>query len=162
MRVKDPTIYGLVETDKNSKILRFLEKPSWDEISCNTINAGIYIFEPELLKYIPPKVNYSVERGLFPFLVEKNKLSLNFYCEAIDDKEIKDVILTFTDIDKKLTTNYMMTQISGTNKHGIWLSSLTFKRKINQISYRMTAVDSKGQKVISKEQFFTPIMTKKQ
>ncbi|MFN3966888.1 MAG: sugar phosphate nucleotidyltransferase [Endomicrobiia bacterium] len=73
VRVKDPTIYGLVETDKNSRILRFLEKPSWDEVTTNTINAGIYIFEPELLNYIPKGINYSVERGLFPLLLEKKK-----------------------------------------------------------------------------------------
>ncbi len=73
VRVKDPTIYGLVETDNTGRILRFLEKPSWDEVTCNTINAGIYIFEPELLHYIPKGINYSVERGLFPLLLEKKK-----------------------------------------------------------------------------------------
>ncbi|OGS21277.1 MAG: hypothetical protein A2252_08405 [Elusimicrobia bacterium RIFOXYA2_FULL_39_19] len=73
IRVKDPTIYGLVETDKNQRIEKFLEKPSWDEVTCNTINGGIYIFEPELLSYIPPNINYSVERGLFPMLLEQKK-----------------------------------------------------------------------------------------
>lgn len=70
-RVKDPTMYGLVEVDKNSRIERFLEKPSWDEINCNTINAGIYIFEPEILEYIPKGINFSVERGLFPDLLAR-------------------------------------------------------------------------------------------
>ncbi|MDI6642169.1 MAG: NDP-sugar synthase [Elusimicrobiota bacterium] len=73
VRVKDPTVYGLVETDKNCRILRFLEKPSWDEVTCNTINAGIYVFQPELLQYIPEGINYSLERGLFPLLLEKKK-----------------------------------------------------------------------------------------
>ncbi len=71
-RVKDPTVYGLVETDKNGRIERFLEKPSWDEVTCNTINAGIYIFEPDVLSYIPANINYSVERGLFPNLLRDN------------------------------------------------------------------------------------------
>jgi NDP-sugar pyrophosphorylase family protein len=70
-RVKDPTLFGLVETDKNGKIERFLEKPSWDEITCNTINAGTYIFEPEVVKHIPEGVNFSLERGLFPNLLNK-------------------------------------------------------------------------------------------
>jgi len=73
IRVKDPTVYGLVEIDKNNRIQRFLEKPSWDEITTNTINAGIYIFNSDIFKYIPPGVNYSVERGLFPLLLQKNK-----------------------------------------------------------------------------------------
>lgn len=72
IRVKDPTIYGLVETDKTGKIERFLEKPSWDEITCNTVNAGIYIFEPDVLKFIPEGINFSVERGLFPNLLNQN------------------------------------------------------------------------------------------
>lgn len=70
-RVKDPTMYGLVEIDKTCRIERFLEKPSWDEINCNTINAGIYLFEPEALEYIPEGINFSVERGLFPNLLAK-------------------------------------------------------------------------------------------
>jgi mannose-1-phosphate guanylyltransferase len=71
-RVKDPTMYGLIETAKTGKIERFLEKPSWDEITCNTINAGMYIFEPEVLKFIPHGVNFSVERGLFPNLLSQD------------------------------------------------------------------------------------------
>jgi len=70
IRVKDPTIYGLVETDRDSRIGKFLEKPSWDEVTCNTINGGIYVFEPEVLEELPENINYSVERGLFPHLLE--------------------------------------------------------------------------------------------
>jgi len=73
IRAKDPTIYGLVETDKHNRIERFLEKPSWDEVTCNTINAGIYVFEPQILDYIPEGINYSLERGLFPLLLEKKE-----------------------------------------------------------------------------------------
>ena len=72
-RVKDPTAYGLVETTKSGQIERFLEKPGWDEVTCNTINAGIYIFEPGVLDLIPAGINYSVERGLFPGLLAKNE-----------------------------------------------------------------------------------------
>ena len=77
-RVKDPTIYGLVETDKKGKIQRFVEKPSWDEVTVNTINAGIYLLEPQVLDFIPKGNNFSVERGLFPDLLAK-KLPLYGY-----------------------------------------------------------------------------------
>lgn len=77
-RVKDPTMFGLVETDRQYKIERFLEKPSWDEVTCNTVNAGIYLFEPDVLQMIPKNEVYSLERGLFPHLLE-NKESLYGY-----------------------------------------------------------------------------------
>jgi len=69
--VPDPTSFGLVETSKDGKILQFLEKPSLNQITCDTINAGTYIFEPEIFKEMPPDVVYSVERELFPTLLNK-------------------------------------------------------------------------------------------
>jgi mannose-1-phosphate guanylyltransferase len=69
-RVKDPTLYGLVETEPSGRIRKFLEKPSWDEIVTNAINAGAYIFEPGAVARIPPGVNYSLERALFPQMLE--------------------------------------------------------------------------------------------
>ena len=72
-RVADPTAYGLVKTDKDGRILHFLEKPKPSEITTDTINAGFYLFEPEILNFIPPKINYSLERELFPHLLKKGK-----------------------------------------------------------------------------------------
>lgn len=70
-RVKDPTLFGLVETGKSGLIESFVEKPSWDEVTCNTINAGVYIFDPKAVNMIPKGVNFSVERGLFPELLNQ-------------------------------------------------------------------------------------------
>jgi mannose-1-phosphate guanylyltransferase len=67
--VENPSAYGLVETDAQGNVLRFLEKPSADEIRCDTINAGIYVLEPETLARIPGEVAFSIERGYFPSLV---------------------------------------------------------------------------------------------
>ncbi len=69
--VDNPSAYGLVEADKDGRVSRFLEKPSYDEITCDTINAGIYILEPETLQYIPSGKNYSFERGFFPTLLRE-------------------------------------------------------------------------------------------
>lgn len=66
VKVEDPTMFGLVETARNGRIERFIEKPSRDEVTCNTVNGGTYIFEPEVLDLIPAGQNYSLERGLFP------------------------------------------------------------------------------------------------
>ena len=67
--VDNPTAYGLVETDDDGNVGRFLEKPNADEITCNTINAGVYVLEPDTLERIPDNENYSIERQYFPSLV---------------------------------------------------------------------------------------------
>ena len=73
-RVKDPTMYGLVLTDEKGFVRRFLEKPSWDEVETNTINAGAYLFEPSVFGHIPPGKTYSLERGLFPERLAQNAM----------------------------------------------------------------------------------------
>src|SRR5215470_39467 len=77
-RVENPSAYGLVETNQDGWIQRFIEKPGPDEITCNTINAGIYILEPSVLKYMPKGEPYSFERGLFPTLLEQKEPVMSF------------------------------------------------------------------------------------
>jgi NDP-sugar pyrophosphorylase family protein len=71
--VDNPTAYGLVETDSNGNITRFLEKPAADEITTNRINAGIYVLEPDTFDRIPSEVSWSIERSYFPSLIERNE-----------------------------------------------------------------------------------------
>src|SRR6478735_8068871 len=71
--VDNPRAYGLVETDEHQNIKRFLEKPGEDEITCNTINAGIYVLEPETFDRIPKDTAWSIERSYFPSLIERNE-----------------------------------------------------------------------------------------
>jgi NDP-sugar pyrophosphorylase family protein len=68
-RVEDPTAYGLVLLDAKNQITKFLEKPAPGEVVTDTINAGVYVFEPGVFGYIPEAQNYSAERGLFPGLL---------------------------------------------------------------------------------------------
>jgi NDP-sugar pyrophosphorylase family protein len=71
--VDNPAAYGLVETDASSNITRFLEKPKPDEITCNTINAGIYVLEPDTFDRIPRDTAWSIERSFFPSLIERGE-----------------------------------------------------------------------------------------
>jgi NDP-sugar pyrophosphorylase family protein len=71
--VSNPSAYGLVETEPDGRVRRFLEKPSQDEITVDTINAGIYVLEPDTFDRIPPEVSYSIERSYFPSLVERDE-----------------------------------------------------------------------------------------
>jgi NDP-sugar pyrophosphorylase family protein len=71
--VDNPSAYGLVETDEEGNIRRFLEKPKPDEITTNHINAGIYVLEPDTFDRIPSDVSWSIERSYFPSLVERGE-----------------------------------------------------------------------------------------
>jgi mannose-1-phosphate guanylyltransferase len=71
--VPNPTAYGLVETDGEARVRRFLEKPKAEEVTCNTINAGIYILEPRVLDYIPEGEQFMFEYGVFPQLLERDE-----------------------------------------------------------------------------------------
>jgi NDP-sugar pyrophosphorylase family protein len=73
VKVEDPTAYGLVLVDSKGKIVKFLEKPAREDIVTDTINAGVYVFEPGVLDLIPPNVNYSSEKALFPGLLESKQ-----------------------------------------------------------------------------------------
>jgi NDP-sugar pyrophosphorylase family protein len=71
--VDNPTAYGLVETDATGNVQRFLEKPKPDEITCDTINAGIYVLEPDTFDRIPADTPWSIERSFFPSLIERRE-----------------------------------------------------------------------------------------
>ncbi len=72
--VPNPTAYGLVETDKkDGRVRRFLEKPKPEEVTCDTINAGIYILEPRVLDYVPEGEPFMFEYGVFPQLLEREE-----------------------------------------------------------------------------------------
>jgi mannose-1-phosphate guanylyltransferase/phosphomannomutase len=67
--VKDPLQFGVVITDKDKRIIQFLEKPGWGEVISDTINTGIYVLEPEVLQQIPAGENYDFSQDLFPKLL---------------------------------------------------------------------------------------------
>jgi mannose-1-phosphate guanylyltransferase len=69
--VEDPTRYGLVRVDDEGRVLSFLEKPRPEEIDTDLINAGLYVLEPDVLELIVPDRAVSIEREVFPRLVEE-------------------------------------------------------------------------------------------
>ncbi len=71
-RMENPLAYGIVITDKDGRIKRFLEKPSWGEAFSDTINTGIYILEPDVIRLIPPKTNFDFSQNLYPLMLSKN------------------------------------------------------------------------------------------
>ncbi len=71
-RAKNPLQFGVVITNADGKITRFLEKPTWGEVFSDTINTGIYILEPEVLQLIPFQKDFDFSKNLFPLLLEQN------------------------------------------------------------------------------------------
>ncbi|WP_457752613.1 sugar phosphate nucleotidyltransferase [Thermococcus sp.] len=70
--VEDPTQYGIAIVDNENIIIRFKEKPKPEEAFSNLVNAGIYVFEPEVFDLIPPKTNFDYSLHLFPKMLEEN------------------------------------------------------------------------------------------
>lgn len=62
--------YGVVVTDPDGRVLTFQEKPAVAEAASDMINTGIYIFEPEVLDFIPSGEPFDIGSDLFPRLVE--------------------------------------------------------------------------------------------
>jgi mannose-1-phosphate guanylyltransferase len=84
MKTVDPSevsSYGVVVTDEDGRIQAFQEKPEVEDALSNTINTGIYIFEPEVLNHIPSGCVYDIGGDLFPKLVE---MGAPFYGIAMD------------------------------------------------------------------------------
>jgi mannose-1-phosphate guanylyltransferase len=75
------TSYGVVVTDEDGKVQAFQEKPTVEEALSTNINTGIYIFEPEVLNYIPSGQEYDIGGDLFPKLVE---MGAPFYAIPMD------------------------------------------------------------------------------
>jgi mannose-1-phosphate guanylyltransferase/phosphomannomutase len=69
--VENPLPYGIVITDEEGRIVRFLEKPSWGEMFSDTINTGIYILEPHIVRLIPPKSNFDFSQNLYPLMLSR-------------------------------------------------------------------------------------------
>ncbi|HEY9679033.1 MAG TPA: sugar phosphate nucleotidyltransferase [Drouetiella sp.] len=72
-RVENPIDYGVVITDNEGKIQRFVEKPSASEIFSDTVNTGIYILDPEVLLYVVMGREQDFSNDLFPLLLLRNE-----------------------------------------------------------------------------------------
>jgi mannose-1-phosphate guanylyltransferase/phosphomannomutase len=71
--VDNPLEFGIVVTDADGRIERFLEKPSWGQVFTDTINTGIYVVDPAALRHIPTDRPYDFSKELFPLLLEMGR-----------------------------------------------------------------------------------------
>ena len=80
--VPNPLEFGIVVTDEDGRIERFLEKPSWGQVFTDTINTGIYVLEPEVLRHVPDDRPYDFSKELFPLLLEMGKPLYGFVADG--------------------------------------------------------------------------------
>jgi len=80
--VDDPTRFGVVETDSNQRVTRFVEKPKREQVTSNMINAGIYIVESQVLKRIPKDKRFMFERDVFPALLAEGEPVFSYATDA--------------------------------------------------------------------------------
>ena len=81
-RVENPLPYGIVMTDSEGRVTKFLEKPTWSEVFSDTVNTGIYILRKNVLKLIPEKSEFDFSKDLFPLLLKENKNLFGHICSC--------------------------------------------------------------------------------
>jgi mannose-1-phosphate guanylyltransferase/phosphomannomutase len=81
-RMPNPIEFGVVITEKDGRISRFLEKPSTSEVFSDTVNTGTYILEPEVLDYLPANQETDFSKDLFPLLLEKDEPMYGYIAEG--------------------------------------------------------------------------------
>ncbi|MEY8763983.1 MULTISPECIES: NDP-sugar synthase [Clostridium] len=99
-KVKDPSQYGVIEFGHDKYINAFKEKPKAGETDSKWINAGAYVFEPEVFKEIPKNKVISIEKDIYPLLLEKHyKMAAYEYNDYwIDVGTLKKYIQAHIDI----------------------------------------------------------------
>src|SRR5436190_4764221 len=80
--VENPLEFGIVVTDDDGRVERFLEKPSWGQVFSDTINAGVSAIEPEVLKHVPRARPYDFSKELFPLLLEMGRPIYGHVCDG--------------------------------------------------------------------------------
>ncbi len=91
--VEDPSPFGVVDIGDDGQIHRFVEKPAPEEAPSRLINAGVWLFEPNLLPELPFDHFHRVERALFPEMADANRPIFGFddggaYWRDVGDAEL--------------------------------------------------------------------------
>jgi mannose-1-phosphate guanylyltransferase/phosphomannomutase len=101
-KVDVPLEYGVVVTDEEGRITRFLEKPSWGEVFSDTVNTGIYILSPEVLGYFNKNEMFDFSKDLFPILLKEKKpmfgyITDDYWCDIGDLRAYSQVHMDILD-----------------------------------------------------------------
>ncbi|MEO0825798.1 MAG: mannose-1-phosphate guanyltransferase [Cyanobacteria bacterium J06642_9] len=123
--VPNPIEFGVVITDQENRIKRFLEKPSTSEIFSDTVNTGTYILEPEVLEYLPTGQESDFSKDLFPLLLEKDEpmfgyVSDSYWCDVGHLDAYRES--QYDALEQKVLVDYAYEQRSP----GLWIGKNTY------------------------------------
>ncbi|HOW27896.1 MAG TPA: NDP-sugar synthase [Elusimicrobiota bacterium] len=65
--------YGVTLVNRKNRIVRFIEKPKWEDVFSNTVNTGVYVFEPGIFRYIPSGRECDFAQNVWPRLLKERK-----------------------------------------------------------------------------------------
>lgn len=124
-RVPNPVEFGVVITDKDNRINRFLEKPSLSEIFSDTVNTGTYILEPEVLDYLPENEESDFSKDLFPILLAKGEpmygyVAEGYWCDVGHLEAYREA--QYDSLEGKVTIDFAYQEKSP----GIWVGANTY------------------------------------
>ncbi|MCL5947515.1 MAG: sugar phosphate nucleotidyltransferase [Chloroflexi bacterium] len=82
VHVENPLEYGVVITDEEGHVQRFLEKPSWGEVFSDTVNTGIYLLDPSVLDLIPEGKPFDFSSEVFPQLLARGDKMVGYVADG--------------------------------------------------------------------------------
>jgi mannose-1-phosphate guanylyltransferase len=71
-QVPDTREYGVVLHDRDGRVTGFQEKPAPEEALSDLGNCGIYMFDPRIFDYFPPRPFVDWAQDVFPVLLEND------------------------------------------------------------------------------------------
>jgi mannose-1-phosphate guanylyltransferase / phosphomannomutase len=117
--VPNPLEFGVVITDDDGRIRRFLEKPSWGEVFSDTVNTGMYILEPSVFDYMEMGGNYDWSQHIFPQILQEEKplfgyIMPDYWCDVGNLNQYREAQYTVLDGQTKVL-------IPGNERGGVWV-----------------------------------------
>ena len=112
--------YGVTLTEGSGRIKGFLEKPSWGDVFSNKVNTGIYLFEPEVFRYIPKARPYDFGKELWPKLLKMKKPiyayeTRDYWCDVGNLAEYRKCQID--SLDRRVKINIPGAEI----RKGVWV-----------------------------------------
>jgi mannose-1-phosphate guanylyltransferase / phosphomannomutase len=118
--VSNPLEYGVVITNPDGTINRFLEKPSWGEVFSDQVNTGIYVVEPEVLDLLPPSTVVDWSSDVFPKMLANamplfGYLAPGYWCDIGN-------IQTYYQANWDALEGRVDVEVPGERRHGnVWM-----------------------------------------
>ena len=123
-KVKNPLEFGVVITDDNGRIERFLEKPNWGQVFSDTVNTGIYILEPEVLSHIPKDSVMDFSKDLFPKLLKEGYplygyVADGYWCDIGSTEQ-------YVQVHEEILSNKVKVKLNGNKmRNKVWVGKDT-------------------------------------